>query len=70
MNEKTYSTQEIADLLGVSKNTIMRAIAAGRLQAFAKTSPALEKKKASYYRISEAQLQAFIHRKQPQPQAS
>lgn len=67
-SEATYSTQDLARMLGCSKGTILRAIQSGRLKAMAKTSPAVQRK-AAYYRVTDSQLQEFLA-SQPQPQAS
>ncbi len=50
-NFKFYTVQDVADILGVTKFTIVRYIRAGQIQAV---------KIGKYWRITPEALQAFI----------
>ena len=53
MNEKYYTTEEIAKLLNVAVLTVRRWILSGKLSAY---------KIGRSYRISETQLKEFLQR--------
>lgn len=52
---RSYSTTEVADLLGVRRQTVTRWIGAGRLPAFDIGSPGRPR-----LRVTEAALRAYI----------
>jgi excisionase family DNA binding protein len=67
VEERTYSTQEAADLIGVHKNTILRWIDLEYIKAVKKTAPGV-RRHAIAYRVPQSEIDRLIKESESQSQ--